>query len=407
MNAAQIKKEAQDLMPTTIKWRRHLHQIPELGINTVETAKYICACLDEMGIPYKTHVGGPDCHSVVALIEGPKPGKCFALRTDIDGLPMVEETGLDFAAKNGNMHACGHDAHAAIGLSAAKLLKTHQNEIHGSVKLIFQPAEEGCPEGPGGAKRMLDDGVLQNPTVDAMMGLHVGTIFRHSVVPGEIGLRYSTFMSCMDRFSLIIKGRGTHGAMPEGGIDPVPIAAQVVSALQTIVSREVDPQTPAVISICEISGGSAFNIIPGEVRLQGTIRAFNNDLRKYLAERIGAVAQGVATSMRGAVEYDFNWDGPGPVINNEALTREFEEVAQHLVGPEHVREMARPSMGGEDIAFFFEKVPGTYFFLPCYDNSLETVYAHHNTHFCMDERYFWIGSASLAAMALQWLEKHS
>ena len=407
MDAAQIRKEAQDMMETTVAWRRELHQIPEVGIGTVETAKYICKQLDEMGVSYKTHVGGPDCHSVVALIEGSAPGKCFAVRCDIDGLPMEEETGLPYAAKNGNMHACGHDLHTAIGLSTARLLAAHRHELRGSVKIIFQPAEEGCPQGPGGAKRMLDDGVLENPAVDALIGMHAGTIFRHSVAPGEIGLRYTTFMSCMDRFNLVVKGKGTHGAMPEGGVDPVPIAAQIVTALQTIVSREVDPQTPAVISICSIHGGSAFNIIPGEVSLEGTIRGFSGDLRKYLARRIGEVAQSVAQGMRGSVEYDFNWDGPGPVVNDESFTREFEEVAGRIVGPEHVREMERPSMGGEDVAFLMEKVPGTYFFLPTYDPKAEVIYAHHNTRVVFDDSYLWIGSAAMAAMALHWLEKHS
>lgn len=403
MDAKKIKQEAQALQEKIVSWRRDLHQIPEPELNTIETSKYICSCLDEMGIPYKTKVGGADCYSVVALIEGKKPGKCFAVRCDIDGLPMVEDTGLPFASKNGNMHACGHDAHAAMGIGTAKILNDHRDELCGSVKIIFQPAEEGCKSGPGGAKRMLDDGVLDKPKVDALIGLHAGYIW-NSVAPGDIGFRYTTCMACMDRFSIIVKGKGSHGAMPEGSIDPITISAQIISALQTIVSREVDPQTPSIISICEIHGGSAFNIIPGEVKIQGTIRALTNDLRKYLAERIEKVARNVAEGMRGTIEYNFNWDGPAPVVNDETFTREFEKVAGEILGSEHVKEMPRPSMGGEDIAFFLEKVPGTFFFLPTYNPA--SVFPHHNSKFLLDETYLWIGPAAMSAMAIHWLENH-
>lgn len=401
-----IKEEALAFQEEIVRMRRELHQIPEVGLNTQMTAGYIAKYLENRAIPWQKNIGGSDCHSVVALIEGKHPGKCAAIRCDIDGLPIEEKTGLSFASNNRCMHACGHDAHIAITLAAAHILNSHREDLYGSVKLIFQPAEEGCFNAPGGAKRMIDDGVLENPHVDAVIGLHVGNIWREpDIKPGDIGIKGGCLMSCMDRFTIVVKGSGGHGAMPETTIDPITISAQIISAVQTIISREISPLTPAVISICEIKSGSAFNIIPDECRITGTIRALSKEMREYLAKRIGTIANSVAEGMRGKIEYDFNWDGPPPVVNDEDLTAYFEKIAVEIIGTKHVKILKNPSMGGDDIAFFLEKIPGTYFFLPTSDMSKVPVIGHHNSEFMLDEKPLWIGTALLSGMVLSWLKK--
>lgn len=404
----KIKEEAFQLQEEIIRIRREFHQIPEVGLSTQKTADHIANYLEERGVSWKKNIGGSDCHSVVANITGKHPGKCIAVRCDIDGLPLEEKTGLSFASNNGSMHACGHDAHIAIALAAANILNLHREDIWGSVKLVFQPAEEGCPNGPGGAKRMIDDGVLENPHVDAVIGLHVGNIWRDpDIIPGDIGVRSGCIMSCMDRFTITAKGAGGHGAMPETAIDPITISAQVVNTVQTIISREISPLIPAVISICEIKGGSAFNIIPNECRMTGTIRALSNEMREYLAKRIGEIANSVAEGMRGKIDYDFNWDGPGPVVNNDEFTSYFKKIAGEIIGAEHVKELRNPSMGGDDIAFFLEKVPGTYFFLPTSDTSKGEVIGHHNPEFFLDEKPLWIGTALMSGMIISWLKREA
>lgn len=404
----KIKEEAIELQGEIVRIRRELHQFPEVGLATIKTSEYIANYMDTENIQWQKNIGGSDCNSVVALIEGNLPGKCVAIRCDIDGLPIAETTGLPFASHNGSMHACGHDAHIAITLAAAHILNSHRDKIHGSVKLIFQPAEEGCLNAAGGAKRMINDGVLENPKVDAVIGLHVGNIWRDpDIKPGDVGIKSGSLMSCMDRFSIIVKGVGSHGAMPEASIDPITISSQIISTIQTIVSREVSPLTPVVISICEIQSGSAFNIIPDECRMTGTVRALSMEMRKYLAERIGVVAKSVAAGMRGNVEYNFNWDGPSPVVNDDEFTSYFEKTAIEMIGIDHVKKLKNPSMGGDDIAFFLEKIPGTYFFLPTSDTSKEPVIAHHNSAFVLDEKPLWIGTALMSGMIISWLNNEA
>ena len=400
----KVKKEAQALQGTIVEWRRALHKIPETGVDTPQSEAYLCGELDKMGIPYKKGIGK---HGIVGLIEGKKPGKVFALRADFDGLPIKEDTGLPFASTNGAMHACGHDCHAAMLLGAAKIIKDNIDSLEGTVKLIFQPGEEGCPDGPGGAKRMLDDGAFENPKPDAVAGLHIGTIWiQDGINVGDVLVHYGGMMACMDRFSITVKGKGAHGAQPNNSIDPVSIAAHIISEIQTIISREIDPLEPGIISICQIHGGSAFNIIPNECFLEGTVRALSNDMRKYLARRIGEIAKTVAEGMRGSVVFDYNWDGPAPLVNNPEVTQEFRDMAEEMLGKDKVKELARPSMGGEDMAFFLEQVPGTFFFLNSNNPEKGKNVAHHNPKFDVDEDVFWVGSAALSGMALNWLKKH-
>ena len=400
---ADFRASAQQLHQQVTTWRRDLHRIPETGVDTPQTEAYICAELDKIGVSYRKGLGR---HGVVALVEGKHKNKVFAIRADMDGLPIKEETGLPFASQNGCMHACGHDAHAAMGLGSVKLLHDVRDQIEGSVLVVFQPGEEGCTDGPGGAKRMLDDGAFDDPKPDAMVGLHTGSIWK-GFVPGEIGYRPGGIMACMDRFDILIKGKGAHGANPQGSVDPISIAGQIICELQTIISREVDPQEPCVISLGEIHAGSAFNIIPGECRITGTVRAFNQEMREFLARRIGEVASAVASGMRGSVEFSYGWHGPSPVVNDPVMTEELRLAAEKIVGPEKVREIPRPSMGGEDVAFFLDKAPGTFFFIPGCNEAKGQTWPHHNSRFDIDEDVLWIGPAVMATMAFDWLKKQA
>ncbi|MDR2175385.1 MAG: amidohydrolase [Synergistaceae bacterium] len=404
-NLDVFKKRALEIAGDITAWRRELHKTPETGIHTPSTQAFICAELDKMGIPYRKDVGGGGCTGIVALIEGKNPGsgKVFTIRADCDGLPIAEETGLPFASANGCMHACGHDAHSAIALGAAKIIKENAGKLEGRVKILFQPGEEGNPVGPGGAKRMLDDGALENPRSDVIVGLHVGKL-GEGVGPGEFCFRRDALMACMDRFEIVVKGVGSHGSTPQNSIDPIMIAAQIISTLQTIVSREFSPLVPVVISFGSIHAGSAFNIIPSECKMSGTIRALKNDIRKTLAKRIGEVAESVAEGMRGSVEYDFNWDGPAPVVNNPEVAEEFRKVAEELF-PGDVVELENPLMGGEDMAFFLEAVPGMFCFFNTCDPAKHKFY-HHNSKFDFDDTILWKGSAVMSAMAFQWLSDH-
>lgn len=400
-----IKQEALAMQDEIVKWRRDLHQIPEVGVDTPLSEAYICSQLDEIGIPYRKNLGE---HGVVALLKGEKPGKVFAFRADFDALPIVEENDVPYASKNGNMHACGHDSHAAMTLGAAKILKGLSSRLSGSVKFIFQPGEEGIPGAPGGAWRMIKDGALEDPKPDAMAALHIGTLWDDpSLSSGDIGYHRSGIMACMDRFSIRVKGKGSHGAQPHQSIDAALITANIVCALQSIVSREVNPVFPAVISVGQIHTGSAFNVIPEEGFIEGTVRVLDDAMRSWMAERIGQVAESVAAAHRAKIDYDYSCDGPPPVVNNGELTKHFRVVAETLFGKEHVRELKVPSMGGDDLSFFFKEVPGTFFYLNSANPAKKTDLPHHNPKFDLDEDVFWRGTAALAGLAYDWLEKNA
>lgn len=399
-----LVQEAKDLLSTITEWRRELHRIPETGMDTPLTEAFVCARLDEMGVPYRKNVAG---HGVVAVIEGEKPGPVFAIRADMDGLPIVEETGLPFSSTNGCMHACGHDAHAAMGLGAAAMLMKHRDQISGQVKLVFQPGEEGCLQGYGGAKRMLDDGAFENPRPDAMVALHTGCLWKEGFSLGDVGIHYGGIMACTDRFNVLIRGKASHGAYPQDSVDPISIAVQLVAQLQTIVSRELAPLTPAVVTIGELHAGTAFNIIPAECRITGTVRALDHETRHFIATRIEEMARGVVTSMRGEVEFRYGWEGPSPVVNNPQMTQALRNVAEDMLGSDHVKEISKPSMVGEDVAFFLEQAPGTMFFLPAYDSAKGEPYPHHNSRFDIDESVLWIGPALFAGLAMDWLDENA
>lgn len=389
----EVKKVEDDI----IKWRRDLHQIPEVGLELPETVKYVKNRLDEMGIEYKEMVNGS---ALVAIIKGGKEGKTIALRTDMDALPIKEETGLPFASTNGNMHACGHDAHTATLLGVAKVLNKHKDSLKGNVKLLFQPAEEG----PGGAKPMIEEGALENPKVEAILGLHVGNL-SEELEPGSIGYSCSNLMACLDRFKIKIIGKGAHGAYPELSVDPIVIASQVVSSIQQIVSREISPSIPTVVTIGKIHGGTAYNIIPEAVELEGTVRAIEQNVREYISKRIGEIANGVTSGLRAKCEYEYTFGYP-PLVNHEEFTRKFVESAKKILNENQIIEIKKPLMGGEDMAYFLQEVPGTFFFL-CNPMEIDGVmYPHHNPKFAIDESYLKTGAAILLQAALDWLENN-
>lgn len=390
-----IKNQAKAISEDIIKWRRELHQIPEIGLNLPKTSAYVMDRLNDLGIEYKTLVDGS---GIVAIIKGKHPGKTIVLRADMDALPIKEETNLPFASKNGNMHACGHDSHTAMLLGAAKILKNNEDKIKGNVKLIFQPAEEG----PGGAKPMIEEGVLENPKVDAVLGLHIGNF--PGVGSGKVMISYSNAMACLDKFYIKVKGRGAHGAYPETGVDPVAIASQVINALQTIRSREIKPTAPAVVTIGKINGGSAYNIIPDYVELEGTARAVAFEVREVLAKRIEEITANITKAMRGDYEYEYTFGYP-PLVNSKEFTERFVSSAKKIVKEDDIVEFKEPFMGGEDMAYFLEKAPGTFFFLTSLKEENGIAYPAHNAKFQLDESIFYLGSALFVQTVFDFLNE--
>lgn len=391
MNIIEKVKEVEDYI---IKCRRDLHQIPEVGLYLPKTSAYVANELKNMGIEIRENIGGS---GITGIIKGEQEGKTIALRADMDALPIKEDTGLSFASKNGNMHACGHDGHTSILLGVAKVLSQNKDKIRGNVKLIFQPAEEG----PGGAKPMIEEGVLENPKVDAVLGLHIGSIAGDSK-DGSIMVSYDNMMACLDRFKLKLIGKGCHGAYPETGVDPIAMAGYFLANVQTIISREISPTDPAVITVGKINGGSAYNIIPENVELEGTVRTLDKKVREMIAKRIEEMAKGLSETMRGSYEFDYTFGYP-PLVNDADFTKAFIESAKKIIPDEDVIVMKKPVMGGEDVAYFLQEVPGTFFFLSNPKAVDGKIYTHHNPKFDINEDLLSRGTALLIQGALDYL----
>lgn len=389
-----IQHAVKNIEAKIISHRRELHKIPELGLELPKTAAYVKAQLTALGIPFQELVNG---NALVGLIKGDFPGKTLAIRADMDGLPVREATGLEFSSQNENMHACGHDGHTAMLLGAAKVLNENRHLLHGSVKLLFQPGEEY----PGGAKPMIEEGCMENPHVDAVIGLHEGNI-NNVVMPGEIGVSYGKSMASMDRILLRVIGKGVHGAYPEQGVDPIVIAAEIISSLQRIISREINAADNGLISICRIQGGFNQNIIPDVVEMEGTVRATDPEVREKLARRISEVAQGIAQTFNAQCEVTYEFKYP-PLVNNRAFTERFVESAKKIMPEDKIRTIEKPIMGGEDMAYFLEQVPGTFFFLSNPREIDGKYWPHHNPRFDVDESQFWLGSALFVQTALDYL----
>jgi hippurate hydrolase len=363
--------------------RRDIHREPELGFDTERTTKKVLAALD--GLPLDIETGVAE-NGIVATLRGGE-GPTVALRADMDALPIEEETGLPFSSEiEGRMHACGHDGHTGMLVGAAHALSRLQDRLSGTVKFVFQPAEEGG----GGGKVMVDEGVVED--VSSIFALHLwpGLPF------GKVATKAGPIMAAADAFEMEIIGSGGHGAMPHLAADAVVIAAQVVTALQTLVSREVDPVEPAVLTVGEIGAGTAFNIIPEKARLGGTVRTLNSDLRERMPGRMEAVARGVAKGMRGDANLDYAFSYP-VTVNDEGAAGYALGVAKDLFGAQSVQELPNPSMTAEDFAFYLEKVPGAFIWL----GVGEDISGLHTSQFAFDEEVLSRGSALLAALALE------
>ena len=391
---ADIKERAKALNGEIVRWRRQVHQNPELGLHTSMTETFVVERLSAMGIDeIRAGVGG---HGVAALVRGKKPGKVLGMRADMDALPVKEETGLPFASTvEGRMHACGHDAHVAILLGTAKILAESRDDLAGAVKLIFQPSEEDSE----GALAMIRDGVLEDPPLDAIIGLHTGNLWG-GLRSGMVGYRHGALMAAADWFTVTFEGRGGHGATPHLTVDPIAMACQAFSAIQAVVSREKSPLAPAVVTVGRIEAGSAPNIIGSTCTMEGTIRSLDPGTRSLLGERVKAVCEGVAQGMRGRADVRLTRGAPA-LINDQGVTDKLREAAADIVGEGSVAAIAEPTMGGEDMAFFLEKVPGSFFFLPSIPGE-GVVHPHHHSKFDLDESVSWIGSAVMAHFALTW-----
>ena len=388
-----LKDKAQALNPQLVEWRRHVHQNPEIGFDTPETEAFIVEKLREMGIQdIQTGVAG---HGVTAIIKGDKPGKVLGMRADIDALNMKEDSGQPFASKNDYMHACGHDAHVSMMLGAVRLIMDNKKDLSGTIKLIFQPSEETGT----GAPAMIEEGVLENPALDGIVGLHTGNLWK-GPMEGQIGYRYGAIMASADWFYVTFTGKGGHGATPHLTIDPVAMACQAVTALQMIVSRKTSPLSSAVVTVGTINGGTAPNIIAPTCTISGTTRSLDPETRTMLLEQISHICENVAQALGGTVEVKFVY-GPPPLMNERIMTEKLIRAAGDVLGEENVVEVVEPTMGGEDMAFFQEKVPGTFFFHPSGFGEGKTN-PHHHPKFDVNEDVLWVGSAVLANFALTW-----
>jgi amidohydrolase len=408
--APEIDRITSEILPQVVAWRRDFHQNPELGNREHRTAKVIAEALTKLGYEVKTGVAHT---GVIGVLKGGKAGagggRVVALRSDMDGLPVTEQVDLPFksTAKStwngqevGVMHACGHDNHMAILLGAATALARLRSELPGTVKLIFQPAEEGPPTGEqGGAELMVKEGVLENPKVDAIFGLHV---FPRPA--GTIDYRSGPLMASADSFTITIRGRQTHGAVPWGGVDPIVIGSQIVMALQTIVSRNVNiTEAPAVVTIGSFNGGNRFNIVPETVELGGTVRAFNEDVRKDIHRRIREIATRYAEAAGGTAEMSFGIRYP-VTRNDTALTERMLPTLARVAGPDRVR--VGPLTGtAEDFSFYQQKVPGMFFFLGVTPTDQDPARAaqNHSPLFFADESALPVGVRALTSLAVDYL----
>ena len=373
-----IRPEVEAIKDILIQWRRDFHQYPELGFEEHRTSSIIAETLISFGMSPKTGVGKTGVTADLNFGEGPT----IALRADMDALPMQETSGLSFSSKHdGVMHACGHDGHMAMLLGAAKILSQMDKELTGTIRFIFQPAEEG----EGGARYMIEDGCLEG--VDEIYGIHV---WNYQPV-GEVGAKEGPILAAADLFDIIIKGVGGHGATPQGTVDAVIVAAHLIQTLQTIVSRNTNPLESTVITIGEINGGHNFNIIADKVRLAGTTRAYTKENRSMIQRRMQEIIDGIAKSFGAEITFNYT-DGYPPTINHAGPVKKVLQAAGKVVGPGAGEPYL--SMGGEDFSYYLQKVPGCFFFVgSAPDGQKQFSTPHHCSHFNMDESALSVGTS--------------
>ena len=386
----KVKALAQAFAAETIDIRRHIHANPEMSYEEFETAKYVTSRLQEWGIAYKEGVAGT---GVVGLIYGKNPEKCtVALRGDMDALPITETNEVSYKSKNeGIMHACGHDVHTACLLGAARILQELRHSFEGTVKLVFQPGEE---KNPGGASLMIKEGVLENPNPQAMFGQHVMPF----IPTGKVGFREGKYMASADEIYLTVKGKGGHAALPERSVDPIVIAAQIITAMQQVVSRSADPKTPTVLTFGTIHGGHAQNIIPDEVKLSGTFRALDEEWRFKAHELITNIAQGIATGLGGSCDVHIDVGYPY-LCNDEATTQLARRAAEDYLGEENVVDLDL-WLGAEDFAYYSHQVPSCFYRLGTGNEDKGTTKGVHTPNFNIDEDAIEVGIGLMAWIAL-------
>jgi amidohydrolase len=403
----EIDAAAADVQPQVVEWRRWFHQNPELSNREFSTSARIIEILRDMGLEPRTGIAHT---GITAIIEGGKPGPLVAIRTDIDGLPVTEQTGLPYASTarseyNGQdvgvMHACGHDAHMAMVLGAAKVLNDMKAELPGSVMLIFQPAEEGPPAGEdGGASMMLDEGIFADQMPEAVFGMHVGI----SVPGGQFAVKPGPMMAASDSFKITVKGKQTHGARPWDGVDPIVISAQIVQGLQTIASRQVDVTlAPSIISIGRISGGIRYNVIPDKVEMEGTIRTFDPEMREYIHAAVERTARLIAESGGAEVEVGIEQGAPA-VQNNAELTSLVMPALERASG--HPVLSIQPQTVAEDFSEYGKVAPAVYVFLGNWPEELDPTKqpTNHSPFFHMHEPYMETGVKAFSNMVVDFLE---
>jgi amidohydrolase len=383
--------EAQDLFDYTRDMRRDFHRHPELGFQEFRTAGIVAKELNELGLEVSTGVGQT---GVVGLLEGAGPGPTLLLRFDMDALPVTEETGAEYASiTSGVMHACGHDGHTAVGLSVARVLQAHREELNGTVKFVFQPAEEGL----GGAEAMIAAGVLENPRPDLTLALHLW----NELPTDTFGISPGPVMAASEAFLVRIQGRGGHGAAPHQTVDPILAAAHVITALQSIVAREVPPLDSAVLSVTSIQAGTTFNVIPEYVDLKGTIRTFQPEVRKRLMERFEQLVAGVSQAMGCHAEVEITETTPA-VVNDLEVTRRLQSVAERSFHDQSIDRNYR-TMTSEDMAYMMRDIPGCYFFVGTANPEKRPVFAHHHPRFDIDEEALPKAIALLSSAAVEFL----
>ena len=390
---AVILEEAKSIKDWMIDIRRDFHRHPELGLEEYRTKEKIIQRLKEMEIEYEEGIA---CTGIVGIIRGAFPGKTIGLRADMDALPIQDQKETDYRSTiPGKMHACGHDAHMAVLLGAAKLLVSRRDHLHGNIKLFFQPAEETV----GGARPMIEAGVMENPKVDVVLGLHVSPEF----AVGEVGIRYGQMNASSDTIKIILRGKSSHGAYPHGGVDAIAMAGQVLSALQTIVSRNVDPRNSAVVTLGTIHGGTQGNIIADRVEMVGTVRTLDHATRTLVIRNIERVVSQVAEAMGGEGEL-IREEGYAALVNDDRIVDLVRKNGEALLGQDKVHTIRHPSLGVEDFAYFTQKAPGAFYRLGCKNELKGITHEAHYGLFDIDEDCLVIGAALQAENTLSLLE---
>jgi amidohydrolase len=384
-----LKKDIKELTAQLIEWRRDFHRHPEIACEEHRTSSVIREFLESLGLPVKAYAKT----GLRAVLEGRPGGGTVALRADIDALPLKEETDKDYKSENPEAtHACGHDGHMAILMGTAQLLSQRREQLKGKVVFLFQPSEEKIP---GGAKKMIEEGALEG--TDAIFGLHLW----QPLPTGTVGIVKGAMMAQPDYFSITVKGKGGHGSMPQTTVDPILVASHLVVNIQSIVSRNVDPLKPVVVSFGTVKGGTIYNVIPGEVSLTGTVRTFDSSLQSLAARRLKEITEETCKAFGATAEFKYERGYP-PLVNHEAMVDLVLDVVKKTLGEERIKDID-PVMGGEDFAYFLEKVPGAFLFFGMGDGM---EFPHHHPAFDLDEKALPQAVLLMTSLALEFLQRN-